>query len=169
MPIIIITGEPTEQRALMYSRIGKRGLRKMVTTYRALVEDNDGELLFEFAVTRKSRREVFKGGKPRDYRIGNECPPHVPGRPYLGRITRTGRLGFSIILYEEWCPNRETLRGEGQHKRTGIKIHHGPATSLGCMAVAGAKKGYRRFVRAFKVFEEKYGPVFKVLVFERTD
>lgn len=169
MPVIIIAGEPTERRALMYSRIGKRGLRKMVTTYRALVEDDDGELLFEFAVTRKSRREVFKGGKPRDYRIGNECPPNLPGKPYLGRITEAGRLGFAIMLYEEWCPKRETLRGEGRHKRTGIKIHHGPASSRGCMAVAGGGRGYDRFVRAFKRLREKHGPIFRVLVLERDD
>lgn len=164
---IIITGQETGGKALMYSAIGRKGIRRMVPTYRAFVQKDGKETVFEFAVTRKCRQEVFGGARPRDYRQGHECPPNRADQPYLGRITTSGRLGFSIMLYELGCPKRETLRGVGRHLRRGIKIHFGPACSFGCMAIAGGQKGYARFVKAFRSFEAEGHKLFNVRVLER--
>lgn len=165
---VIVTGEPSGKKALMYSELNKKGLRKMVPTYPVLVRDEHGNILFEFEVTRLCRDEVFFGGKARDYRPEHECPPSRPEEPYFGRPTRAGRLKFAFMLYEAGCPAEETLTGQGTEPRKGIKIHIGPATSLGCMAVAGGEKGYRRFKRAFTDFQAGHGRDFRVKVLERT-
>lgn len=166
---IVIRGEPTGPRTLMYSAIGQKGLTHMVPTYPVIVHDEHGEILYQFSVTRRSRREVFNGTKPRDYRQGRECPPNMAGHPYLGRITTAGRLGFAIMIYEPWCEKGESLRGVGRHLRKGIKIHYGPATSFGCMAIASGAEGYRRFVEMFTILGQQHGMPMFVTVEERVD
>ena len=166
---LIISGKPEGPETLMYSAIGQKGLERMVPTYPVIVHDEHGEILYQFSVTRRCRREVFNGTKPRDYRQGRECPPNMAGHPYLGRITTAGRLGFAIMLYEKWCEKGESLRGAGRHLRKGIKIHYGPATSFGCMAIAGGAEGYRRFVEMFTVIGKQHGMPMFVTVEERVD
>ncbi len=166
---LIISGKPTGPMDITYSAMGQKGLVQKVPTYPVIVHDEHGEIVFEFAVTRKYRCEVFNGAKPRDYRPGRSCPPNMTGHPYLGRVTTAGRLGFAIMLYEDRCPQKETLWGVGRHPRKGIKIHYGPARSSGCMAIAGGPDGYQRFEKMFTLLQQLHGSPFFVTVEERVD
>lgn len=166
---LIISGKPIGPETLMYSAMGQKGQTQMVPTYPVIVHDEYGEIVYEFSVTRRCKCEVFDGAKSRDYGENGECPPNQVGQPYMGRITTAGRLGFAIILFETWCEKKETLRGIGQHPRKGIKIHYGPATSYGCMAIAGGQEGYRYFKEIFGVLQQLHGGPFFVTVEERVD
>ncbi len=159
---IIISSEVVG-KALMYEYLGKKGDRKFVPTYQVYVYDGS-HCIFKFTVTRQSAKEVFRQGEALDYGENGECPP---ADFYLGRITESGRLGFSIMLYENWCPAKESLIGRSHFIRKGVKIHKGPGSSLGCMMVAGGQRGYKRFVKAFTRINEIHGHIFRVVVEDR--
>jgi len=159
---IVISSE-IAGKGLMYERLGKQGARKYVPTYQVYVYDGT-HCIYKFAVTRHSAEEIFRGGASFDYSQNGECPP---SDNYFGRITDAGRLGFSIMLYDYWCPQKESLIGTSNFIRKGIKIHKGPGMSLGCMMIAGGRSGYRKFIKAFTRLEEINGPIFRVMVKNR--
>jgi hypothetical protein len=137
-------------KTIQYEKLGKRGQKRMVPKYFAeLIDDTDWTSRFTFAVTRDSALIVFGKRKIR-YRKGGECPPNRTCTPYLGKIVYPKRNGFSLRLYESWCQRQCSLTGTGPIIRQHILIHAGPASGLGCMSVAGGRRGFACFKKALK-------------------
>ncbi len=151
MLFIIITGSKLG-KTHFYEKIGRQGRRTIVPTYRAELGrfDGTGEK-FHFRVTRDAAQIVFGQRKKRFLR-GGECPPSKTCVPYRGRIHFGTRNGFALLLFEAQSPTKNTLTGQGKVIRSEIMIHRGPSSSLGCMAVAGGKRGYRAWQRALQEF-----------------
>ncbi len=151
MLYVIITGSPIG-RTHFYEKIGRRGRRTLVPTYRAELGCFDGTgAQFHFAVTRDAAQVVFGQRKKRFLR-GGECPPSKTCAPYRGRIHVGRRNGFALLLFDEHSPTKSTLVGQGSVVRSEIMLHSGPSSSLGCMAIAGGRRGYRAWQRALKKF-----------------
>jgi hypothetical protein len=137
---IIITGEITGKRALLYELLGRKGRRKFVPTYVAFAECCAMQGRFAFSVVRDSSPQVFSGLRDR-YDEGGECPPSGE-IPFIGIVRDDGLVGFRIQLFDSWCERRETLTGEGSIPRRHVQIHVGAAASHGCIMVAGRRRWY---------------------------
>jgi hypothetical protein len=131
----------------LYAEIGPSGRRTLVPTYAAEMGEEKSGFRFRFSVTRDSAAVVFRHLQER-YALGGECPPTKVCKPYRGRLRLLPRNGMSLILWEEGYDNRHTVRGVGTVARSSILIHRAPASSLGCMGIAGGRRGYTRWVTA---------------------
>ena len=150
---IVITGN-IAGRTWFYEELGKQGRKILVPTFYANLTRVDGSL-FWFAVTRDSAEVIFRGLKNRFDRLG-ECPPNKTCNPYYGTKHIAPRNGTCLLLNEGKDSEGRYLVGQGQERRRSILIHSGPASSLGCMAVAGGKRGWKAFWREVEwCFTEK--------------
>lgn len=144
---IIITSEEVGQ-ARLYEKLKRQGRFTLVPTYKATANTDTGEK-FEFAVTRDSSSIRFFG-QIEQFGTNGECPASRAGKPYLAKAsTLSSDNTFSLRLYESELGDN-AIRGVSNTTRTGIMIHRGPGRSMGCLQVAGGKKGHRRFERWFK-------------------
>ncbi len=143
---IVITGEKTTKRAYLYEFVGRQGRQRPVPTYKATFLGSNGKL-YEFAVTRDSAAVLFLR-QPDQFGVGGECPPSPAGSLYRARLFNAKRNGPCLLLYEAYDDEGPFLIGDGMVKRRYVLIHAGPASSLGCMTVAGGRRGWRRFWRA---------------------
>lgn len=139
--------------AHLYEYIGKQGRRAVVPTYFATLGNWQApqEPPYQFAVTRDVAGVVF-GKTTSRYDVGGECPPSRNCHPYHGRLVDARGNGRSLLLYDEQSPDQNTLTGDGMVERSFIMVHGGPASSLGCMSIAGGNRGYRQWLRALEYF-----------------
>jgi hypothetical protein len=145
---IVITGELTGQKALLYERVKRQGRRRLVPTYRAFAHCTRTQESFPFAVVRDTSTQVFEGLED-PYSQGGECPPSL--LPYRGVVREDGDVGFRIQLIETSGEHTDTLLGQGSVMRRHIQIHFGAAASNGCIMVAGRRREYRtRFERTLR-------------------
>ncbi len=146
---ITITATPVGQ-AFLFERLKRQGRRVLVPTYQATATSED-ESTFVFAVTRDSSSILFLGQKERFGTYG-ECPPSIPNRPYLARPSLlSSNQTFCLRLFEPNLSDKHNkLIGQGNVVRSDIMIHRGPGRSVGCIQIAGGKKGHRSFTRWFK-------------------
>ncbi len=142
---IVITGEKMPNRALLYEFVGRQGQKRFVHTYKAILEGLNG-VMYEFAVTRDSAAVLFSR-QPDRFGVGGECPPSPEGSQYRARLFTAKRNGPCLLLYEAYDDEGPYLQGDGMVKRRYVLIHAGPASSLGCLTVAGGKRSWRRFWR----------------------
>ncbi len=134
-------------RTWLYEEIGPSGRKRLVSTYRAEMGDEKRNFKYHFEVTRDSAAAVFRGLRDR-YALGGECPPNTTSKPYRGRLCPVPRNGMSLLLWEEGLGNNHSVRGMGETIRSSILVHRGPASSLGCMAVAGGIRAYEKWLVA---------------------
>ena len=147
MITITITHEVVGQ-ARLYEKLKRQGRFTLVPTYKAIATTNAGER-FEFAVTRDSSNVRFCD---QIYRFGTngECPASRREEPYQARPSLlSSDQTFSLRLFEPEVGDNAII-GIGSVVRTGVMIHRGPGRSMGCLQIAGGKKGHRRFERWFK-------------------
>ena len=147
MVLIVVTGTEVG-RGYIYEERKMQGRRRLVPSYAAFVLQESTGGKFDFAVTRDSSNCVF-GDVPRHFGEMGECPPSLPGQPYLGRIRTDCAVGWTIQLFEDWCPKKESLRGTGFFARQHILIHFGARKSDGCLMVSGGQLGWQRFKQNF--------------------
>jgi len=140
---LVVTGHPSSQKTWLYEKVGRQGMKRLVTTYQASLTRTDGTL-YRFAVTRDSANVLFRGQVDR-YATGGECPPSHEGNPYYGYIYQAKRNGSCLILADGRDEDGYFLCGLGPVKRRTVLIHAGPSSSLGCFAVAGGRRGWKCF------------------------
>lgn len=152
----------------LYEEIGPSGGKRLVPTYRAEMGDESNGQAFHFRVTRDSAAVVFRGLKQR-YALAGECPPNAACKPYYGRLRPLPRNGLSLLLWETGLGNHHSVRGVSKTVRSSILIHRGPASSLGCMAIAGGALGYRRWLRAARAILPLENDVVRVFIEPRPE
>jgi hypothetical protein len=146
MITITITSEVVGQ-AYLYEKLQRQGGRMLVPSYRASANYNNDT--FEFAVTRDSSN-IRYFGQTEKFGTNGECPPNQASKPYLARPSLlSSDQTYSLRLYDPELGDN-AIKGVSEIVRTGIMIHRGPGRSMGCLQVAGGKKGHRRFERWFK-------------------
>lgn len=152
----------------MYEEIGRKGQRAIVPTFQAFLCDGSEEPHYQFRVTRLSADFVFGKKSIEDFGTNGECPPSKIGAPYHARLHRTDRLGTALMLYEPKFERESYLQGQGPIPRGGINIHLGPASSKGCFAVGGGKRGYKAFLsRLIKMIDQAPSSPIRVTVLPR--
>lgn len=161
---ILITGQKTGRRAVLYEKLGRQGRQALVPTYQAELGRYDGESsTYRFTVTRDSSPVVFGQSRGRFGLVG-ECPPSRTCAPYRGRLHQSQRSGqTAVMLSESNLAARNGLLGQGQLLRTDIMIHRGPACSLGCLTVGGGRRGYVNWLQALQRLMQT--PTEEILVF----
>jgi hypothetical protein len=131
-------------RTILFEKLGCQGQQIFVNLYDAKASYDDNELTF--AVARDSSKRVFGPMPRRLCGIEDECPPNTPDEPYHAiPVIHTQTKTFALRLGDPDSPHCDTLRGMGPMPRTGILIHIGPSSSLGCMAISEGKYGHQRF------------------------
>jgi hypothetical protein len=150
MLCIIITGQISNApKARLYQKGGRTGPFRLVPTYKAIAVDTKTKQRIDFSVTRWSSRVVFNNQLEK-YGTYGECPPNKKQKPYFARPEEHHSKTFALKLFEETDPERIELRGQGSTTRSHIMIHKGPGCSLGCIMIAGGKKGHARFTKKIK-------------------
>jgi len=140
---IQITGE-VDGGAHLYEQLRRPGQRRRVPTYAACASLEGGTLMFRFSVTRDASDIVF-GYRTERFGVNGECPPSRLAAPYHGVIHQSPNIPFGIRLFDANCARQQHLRGETDHERSYILLHHGPARSEGCFIIAGGKRGFSRW------------------------
>ncbi|MFM2381874.1 MAG: hypothetical protein RLZZ76_641 [Candidatus Parcubacteria bacterium] len=150
MLCIIITGQiKNTPKARLYQKGGRVGPYRLVPTYKCIAVDTKTKQRIDFSVTRWSSRVVFNN-QIEKYGTNGECPPNKKKQPYFARPVEHCSKTFALKLFEETDPERIELRGQGDTIRSHIMIHKGPGCSLGCIMIAGGKKGHTRFTQKLK-------------------